>query len=470
MAETISRRGLVHGAAGLGVLAGTSGLAGCALGGGEDDPDAAKGDTSSANPLGVKPDAPLEVVIFNGGFGEEYAQAHQAMYRERYPRAEIRHSATQQIAETLQPRFVAGEPPDVVNNSGGSQIDFNGLVSQGALSDLGALLDAPSLDDPKVTVRQTLRPGIVEAGSYDGRFLALNYAYTAYGVWYSEKLFAARGWQYPRTWDAMIALCRRIKAAGIAPWTYQGKHARYLSWLILASAAKLGGVEVLKAIDNLEPGAWRHDAVRTAADAYSQLAVDGFLQPGAAGMDHIQAQTEWSRGRAAFISCGSWLENEQKAVTPPDFRIAVAPTPSLTTGDKLPFEAFRGTGSEPFVVPAKARNQRGGLEYLRVMLSRRAATDFTGKVSSLTCVAGAGTGTGRSPGLSSVTAMVDAAGANTFTWLYSSYYRKLERTLVDAACADLFAQRITAAQWTVRCQQAADAIARDSSIKKYKRA
>jgi N-acetylglucosamine transport system substrate-binding protein len=470
MAQTISRRSLVQGAAGLGVLAGTGGLAGCALGG-EDKQDAAKGETSSANPLGVKQDAPLEVVIFNGGFGEEYAKAHEAMYRERYPQAEIKHSATQQISETLQPRFVAGDPPDVVNNSGGSQIDFNGLVSQGALADLGAVLDAPSLDDPKVTVRDTLLPGIVDVGSYDGRFLSLNYAYTAYGIWYSEKLFADRGWEYPKTWDAMIALCRQVKAAGIAPWTYQGKHARYMSWPILASAAKLGGVEVLKAIDNLEPGAWKQDAVRTAADAYSQLAVDGFLQPGAAGMDHIQAQTEWSRGKAAFVSCGSWLENEQKAVTPPDFRMAVAPTPSLTAGDKLPFAAFRGTGSEPFVVPEKARNQRGGMEYLRVMLSRRAAADFTRKVSSLTCVAGASAGIDLPPGLTSVTRMVDAAAAGqTFTWLYSSYYRKLERTLVDAACADLFAKRITAAQWTDRCQQAADAIARDSSIKKYKRA
>ncbi|MFI7541851.1 N-acetylglucosamine/diacetylchitobiose ABC transporter substrate-binding protein [Actinoplanes sp. NPDC049599] len=470
MAQTISRRGLLHGVAAAGAVTAAGTLTGCAMGGGDSADEGAKGRTTAGNPLGVKEDAPLEVVIFNGGFGDEYAKAHQAMYRERYPRAPIRHSATQQIAETLQPRFVAGDPPDVVDNSGGSQIDFNGLVSQGALADLGELLDAPSLDDPKVRVRDTLLPGIVDAGSYDGTVRALNYAYSAYGIWYSEKLFTDRGWQYPQTWDQMIALCRQIKAAGLAPWTYQGKHARYMSWPILAAAAKLGGVEVLKAIDNLEPGAWRQDAVRTAADAYSQLAVDGFLQRGAEGMDHVQAQTEWCRGKAAFISCGSWLENEQKAVTPPGFRMAVAPTPSLTGGDKLPFTAFRGTGSEAFVVPAKAKNLRGGLEYLRVMLSRRAAADFTGRVSSLSCVAGAEAGLALSPGLTSVTRMMKAAGADTFTWLYSSYYRKLERSLVDAACADLFTRRITAAQWADRCQRAADEIARDPSIKKYKRA
>ncbi|MEU4424486.1 N-acetylglucosamine/diacetylchitobiose ABC transporter substrate-binding protein [Actinoplanes sp. NPDC024001] len=466
MTYRISRRVLLQGAAGV-AAAGT--LGGCAMGG-DDSPDAAKGEASSANPLGVKEDAPLEVVIFNGGFGEEYAKAHEAMYTERYPKAQIKHSATQQIAETLQPRFVAGDPPDVVNNSGGSQIDFNGLVSQGALADLGELLDAPSLDDPNKKVRDTLLPGIVDVGSYDGKFLSLNYAYSAYGIWYSQKLFEAKGWEYPKTWDEMIALCKTIKAAGIAPWTYPGKHSRYMSWPILAAAGKMGGLDVLKAIDNLEPNAWRHEAVKAAAEAYYQLAVDGYLQPGAAGMDHIQSQTEWCRGKAAFLSCGSWLENEQKAVTPPDFRMAVAPTPSLTTSDKMPYEAFRGTGSEPFIVPAKGKNVRGGLEYLRVMLSQKGASDFTRKVSSLTAVQGSSAGIELGPGLTSVTRLIEASHGTAFTWLYNSYYRKLERERVDAACAELFAKRITAAQWCDKVQQSADEFAKDPAIKKYKRA
>ncbi|WP_127503859.1 N-acetylglucosamine/diacetylchitobiose ABC transporter substrate-binding protein [Actinoplanes solisilvae] len=465
MTYRISRRGLLQGAAGV-AAAGT--LAGCATSG-DSSTDAAKGEVSAANPLGVNEDAPLEVVIFNGGFGEEYAKAHQAIYKERHPKAEIKHSATQQIAETLQPRFVAGDPPDVVNNSGGSQIDFNGLVAQGALADLGELLDAPSLDDPNKKVRDTLLPGIVDVGSYDGKFLSLNYAYSAYGIWYSEKLFEAKGWAYPKTWDEMIALCKTIKAAGIAPWTYPGKHSRYMSWPILAAAGKMGGVEVIKAIDNLEPNAWKHEAVKAAAEAYYQLAVDGFLQPGAEGMDHVQSQTEWCRGKAAFVSCGSWLENEQKAVTPPDFRMAVAPTPSLSTSDKLPYEAFRGTGSEPFIVPAKGKNVRGGLDYLRVMLSQKGASDFTRKVSSLTAVQGSSEGIELGPGLTSVTKLIDASQGSAFTWLYSSYYRKLERERVDAACAELFAKRITAAEWCDKVQKSADEFAQDPAIKKYKR-
>ena len=468
--RTASRRGILRTAAAAGLAAGVPGaLAACATGGGGDKKDSAQGDKNAANPLGVKDDAPLEVVVFNGGFGEDYAKAHEAMYKEKYPKAEIKHSSTQKISTTLQPRFVDGSPPDVIDNSGAEQIDFNGLVSQGALADLAPLLDAPSLDDPKKTVRQTLLPGSLEPGTYDGKTMALNYAYTAYGIWYSGKLFNDKGWQYPKTWDEMISLCKTIKAAGIAPWTYQGKHPRYMSWPILSAAAKLAGPQVLLAIDNLEPNAWKHDAIKAAAEAYYQLVVDGYILPGSEGMDHIQSQTEWCKGKAAFISCGSWLESEQKAVTPADFQMAIAPTPSLTSGDKLPFAALRGTAGEPFIVPAKGKNVPGGMEYLRVMLSKKGASDFTQKTASLTCVAGAEQGVTLPPGLTSVTKALKDSGDKGFNWVYNSFYRKLERNLVDAACGDLFTKRITPAQFVEQCQKGADEIAKDPSIKKYKR-
>ncbi|MGI5148941.1 N-acetylglucosamine/diacetylchitobiose ABC transporter substrate-binding protein [Plantactinospora sp. CA-294935] len=469
----MKRRDILRRTAAAGLLAvpATGLLTGCALGGGDDNSggESLEGTKSEQNPLGVKEDAPLEVVIFNGGFGEEYAKAHQAMYTEKYPKATIKHSATQEINKTLQPRFVDGTPPDVVNNSGAGQIDFNGLVSQGALADLGELLDAPSLDIPGKKVRDTLLPGVVDVGSYDGKFLVLSYAYTAYGIWYSSKLFTDRGWQYGKTWDDHIALCRQIKAAGIAPWTYAGKHPRYMSWPVISMAIKFGGPDVAKAIDNLEPNAWKSEPMKMAADAWYQIVKDGFIMPGSPGLDHVQSQTEWCRGKAAFISCGSWLESEQAKVTPAGFNMTVAPTPSLGAGDKLPFEAMRGTASEPFMVPAKAKNRAGGLEYLRTMLSMKGAQDFTKKVSSLSVVAGATQGAELPFGLTSVVKALDASGSNGFNWVYNNYYRKLERELVDAACGEFFSGRTSPAEFLDQCQKGADQIAGDSSIKKYKR-
>ena len=63
---------------------GSTMLAGCASGGGGTSTESG-GETSAENPFGVKEDAPLEVVIFNGGYGDDYAKVHEAMYKQKFP-------------------------------------------------------------------------------------------------------------------------------------------------------------------------------------------------------------------------------------------------------------------------------------------------------------------------------------------------------------------------------------------------
>ena len=112
MTAEVVRRRTVLGTAAAATLAPAGLLAGCAMGSDDGKPKE-EGQANAKNPLGVKEDAPLEVVIFNGGFGEDYAKAHEAMYKETYPKAEIKHSAVVEISKALQPRFVDGNPPDV---------------------------------------------------------------------------------------------------------------------------------------------------------------------------------------------------------------------------------------------------------------------------------------------------------------------------------------------------------------------
>jgi N-acetylglucosamine transport system substrate-binding protein len=304
---------------------------------------------------------------------------------------------------------------------------------------------------------------------FDGKMFILNYAYTVYGIWYSSKLFKDKGWKYGETWDDHIALCKTIKAAGIAPWTYQGLHPRYMSWPVISTAIKFAGPQVALNIDNLEPNAWLSDGMKMAADAWYQIVKDKYILEGSPGLDHKQSQTEWCKGNAAFISCGSWLENEQAAVTPAGFDMIVAPTPSLGKGDKLPYAAIRGTAGEPYIVPAKATNPRGGMELMRNMLSMKGAKDFTGKVKSLTVVAGAADGITLTSGLASCVKALKDSGDKGFNWIYQVYYKRLERNLVDAACGEFFSGRSTPAEFLAACQKGADEIAKDTTFKKYKR-
>ena len=460
-----NRRGLLRAAAALTTV---PLLGGCVTSGGDEPAASGNGDKSAQNPLGVKEDAPLEVVVFKGGYGDDYAKKAEEVYRQRYPKATVDHKGIQKVGEALQPRFVANTPPDVVDNTGAGRLDLATLVGARQLSDLAELLDAPSFDDPKVKVRDTLLPGVVEDGTFAGTVVALNFTYTVWGLWYSKPLFANKGWTYPKTWDEMLALCATIKAAGVAPWTYQGKYPEYLNDPLLAMAAKTGGADLVKAVDNLEPNAWKADGLRGAAEAFAELAGKGYLMAGSEALSHTEAQAAWCQGKAAFIPCGSWLESEQKGVTPNGFDMVMGPVPARTGADKLGGSAVQAASSESFLVPAKAKNAAGGREYLRILFAKQSARGFAESAGTLPAVTGATDGLALSSALRSVRDAVAAAGRETFTFRFRTWYAPLAKA-VDDATGELVNRRATPAEWADRVQKAADAVAKDSAVKKYTR-
>lgn len=467
-----TRRDFVRRAAAVGALAvpGVSAISSCAVGGGGGGgTEQVKGAVSATNPLGVKKTAPLEVIIFNGGYGDKYAEYHVKMYEKRYPKANAKMSSTQQIQQTLQPRFVAGNPPDVIDNAGGHNMDTAGLVSQGQVADLSDLLKAPSLDIKGKTVEETLLPGVVKTGSFDGTPRILNYVYQIWGFWHSQPLFEKQGWEEPKTWDEMMSLCAKIKkTTDMAPFTYTGVYPYYIYEPLLTMAAKNGGEEVLVNIDNLEPNAWKQDSVIAAAEALHELRAKDYILSGSKALTHTESQTAWVKGKAAFIPVGSWVENEMKSVTPDGFDMVVQPTPSLSSSDALPYETIHAKADEPFLVPSQAKNVRGGMEYLRIMLSKQGGRKFAELTHALPVVEGAAEGLEASTALASVREASKAAGQHRVQWLFRSWYAKLDEAVQDATGA-MMAGEIGVDKWAQRCQKAADRTAKDDSIKKYHR-
>ena len=438
-------------------------LAACVTSGAKEKTTQQTGEKTAGNPLGVKADAPLEVVVFKGGYGDDYAIKAEAQYTQRYPEAKVDHKGLQKVGEAMQPRFVAGDPPDVVDNTGAGRLDIATLVGAGQVGDLADLLDAPALDVPGKKVRDTLLPGVVDDGTFGGATVALNFTYTVWGLWYSKPFFAEKGWTYPATWTEMLSLCAAIKKTGVAPWTYQGKYPEYINDPLLSMAAKTGGKDLIKAVDNLQPGAWKQDALVQAATAFAELAGKGYIMSGSEALSHTEAQAAWCQKKAAFIPCGSWLESEQKGVAPAGFDMVMGVVPAFAASD-----AVQAASSESFLVPSRAKNAAGGKEYLRILFSKASATAFAQANSTLPAVAGATDGLTLSSGLGSVRDAVTAAGDNTFTYRFRTWYAPLAKA-VDDATGELVNKRISPADWSIRIQKAADALAKDATVTKYTR-
>ncbi|MER5807569.1 N-acetylglucosamine/diacetylchitobiose ABC transporter substrate-binding protein [Streptomyces sp. NPDC002033] len=465
--EGLGRRDLIKRSAALGLIAvpTMSFLSACASGGDDTStkgPD--KGLVSKENPFGVAKGGKLEVVVFKGGFGDDYAKAWEAAFDKKWGTTSA-HLGTQEITAKLQPRFNGGTPPDVVDDAGAQQIKLDVLAKGGQLADLAVVLDAPSLDDPSKKVRDTLIAGTVEQGTQGGKFVALNYVYTVFGFWYSGKLFKDKGWTAPKTWDEFLAVCTKAKEAGIGGLAHQGKFPYYINVVIMDLIAKKGGLEAMKAIDNLEPNAFEGSAAALAAvEAVYEVVEKGLLMPGTNGLTHTESQTAWNQYKAAFIPSGSWLENEQLKQTPEDFDMKFLPVPVLADS-KLPFEAIRAGAGEPFIVPEKAGNKAGGLEFLRSMLSREWSTLFAQQANSLTVVKdGVDPAVKLRPGTQSAVEALKGAGDNTFNYLYTEWYSEMGTELENAS-NELMAQRIQPKEWIKRAQAAVDKAAKDPNAK-----
>src|SRR5699024_4826300 len=112
------------------------------------------------NPLGVDPSAPLDVVIFKGGYGDDYAiNVNENIYGALYPDAEISYVGTQRLMDEYQAQIVDGNPPDIMDNSGANMFDNVTLVQDGLLADLTDLMEAPAYGQDGVTFADSLMEG-----------------------------------------------------------------------------------------------------------------------------------------------------------------------------------------------------------------------------------------------------------------------------------------------------------------------
>lgn len=421
----------------------------------------------TANPLGVDGSKPLDFLMWKAGWGDEYALNALELYKAAFPDAEIKYEAVSRVQEAAQPRFVAGDPPDVLE---GSALDKASLVSNGQLLAVTDLLAAPAWDTEGATVADTLLPGTQDTLVFDGEQYGVNFTSGMYGIWYSAPLMEENGWTYPQTWEEMMTLSEEISASGVAaPWTYPGQYPGYFTTPFWQLVWKDAGVDPIIAVDNLEPDAWRHESIRAALDYLAQMRERGFFMEGSEGLSHTEAQTEWLQGKAVFYPCGNWLENEMKQFIPDGFEMTVEPVPPMSADGPIGFEGIQTYAGQPFVVPTQAKNPEGGLEFIRMLVSKENARFFSEYAQALTSVVGAAEGLELGTAFNSAKAVVEAAGDQIMASpKYSAWYQTLSEE-ITVQMGSLLGGQIDPDGFIDTIQAAADEIANDESIPKFTR-
>ncbi|HEY3506843.1 MAG TPA: N-acetylglucosamine/diacetylchitobiose ABC transporter substrate-binding protein [Actinocatenispora sp.] len=460
--KPLSRRRLLQGSvAAAAVVPFGAALTGCAGGGGDNTTKSGK--KTADNPFGLAKSSSVDAVIFNGGYGYDYVTFAAKEVDKKFSTT-TKVSPSTKIAQQLQPRFVGGNPPDLIDNSGANAIGFTTILK--SLSTLDDVFEANNYEGTKIS--DTLYPHVKDPGTFSGKFVAMNYAMTVYGIWYSASLFESNGWTPPKTWDEALALGAKAKAKGKYLWVWGKEAATYYQTLAMDSAIKEGGPQVRLDLENLTPKCWSNPNIQKVFAKLEECVKKGYFVPGGAGTQFTAAQARWSNDQQALLyPSGGWIENEMKKATKAGFKMTGMPELVLTDKPQMPYESIRSAAGEPYVVPSTGKNPAGGKELMRAMLSKDAATNFSKTRLAPTIVKGLVPADGfGSTALQSQTKMLDAAGTNVFNYQFVDFYGLNPDQLVP--WNSFLSGKIDAAGLTSALQKITDKVANDSSVKKNK--
>lgn len=265
-------------------------LASCAAPGGSTGGGGATGAVSADNPFGVAANSKIDAVVFNGGYGIDYVENAAKILEKGKTKATVKVSSSTKIAQELQPRFVAGNPPDLIDNSGANQIGWNTILDQ--LETLDSVLDANNLEGTKIS--DTLYGGVKDPGTFGGKFVALNYVMTVYGLWYSDTVFKDNGFTVPKTWGDLKSLGEAAKAKGKFLFLWGKEAATYYQTMVVDSAVIQGGDDVRLPLENLKADCWSNPIIQGVLTSFYDLIQAGYVKPGGSGTQFTAAQAQWS--------------------------------------------------------------------------------------------------------------------------------------------------------------------------------
>lgn len=212
--------------------------------------------------------------------------------------------------------------------------------------------------------------------SKDGKVYGAATASWGGGILYNKDLLAKVGFTAPpATWDDFLALCKKLKDAGITPFYERGDE-------IPASLAALVGLQNEAGGGTMDADIWAGktsfaDTWTGPLQDWEKLFTQDLMSSSVAGLTGDQINSEFTRGSVAMISTGSWaLGSVQKAA--PNMDLAFMPVP----GDSGTYWA--GAVSPGYAVNAKAKNPAAAGKLVEFLQSRTGVELYQKQTAAIT--------------------------------------------------------------------------------------
>lgn len=251
--------------------------------------------------------------------GQAIAAAVEKFTEETGIKVDLQFKGRTGIREGLQPALDAGQVIDVFDED----IDRVNTTFAPYLLDLEEL--AAKYDYEKTAI-SGLIGACREVGG--GKLMSIPYQPNVFNFFYNAAIFEEVGVSEPKTWDELLDVCAKIKAAGYTPITCDDA---YITCMIGYHLGRLVGEDGVR--DIVTNGKWDDPAVAQFAADYAELAANGYFSANIESNVWPNGQNvELAGGQAAMYLNGSWLPNEVKGITGEDFKWGCFSYPTVANG------------------------------------------------------------------------------------------------------------------------------------------
>jgi len=283
------------------------------------------------------------------------------------------------LEEVIGPQIQAGKYPDVVHLATGRPAALTEqLIKANGLHELTNVLNMKVPGEDK-KVSDKIAGGFTDTSLTnpyaDGKTYMAPMFYSPCGLFYNAKLFEAKGWKVPATWDEMWELGEKAKAEGIALFTYPT--AGYYDAFMYALMYSVGGTEFFEKATHYAEGVWDTPEAQKMFEILDKLAKYTHEKTPAQSnnQDFTKNQLMVMKDEALFMPNGTWIVGEmaeaQKTLTN-EFAWGMTALPAVSADGS----GYSYTWFEQAWIPAGSAHKAEAEQFVAFLYSDKAVEIF----------------------------------------------------------------------------------------------
>ncbi|NTE88955.1 extracellular solute-binding protein [Agrobacterium rubi] len=264
--------------------------------------------------------------------------------------------------------FLTADAPDVVAWYAGNRMEP--FVKAGLFEDVTDVWTADGLEDQLKSASPSM--------TIDGKKWGVPYTYYQWGIYYRKDIFAQQSITPPKTWAELVAASKKLKDAGITPFTIGTKAlwptAGWFDYLDL----RVNGYDFhMQLTSGKVP--YTDPRVKAVFEKWAELVKPGYFIENHAAIDWQDAAPQLVQGKAAMYLMGNFAVATFKNGGLKEEQIGFLPFPEITAGIPIAEEAPTDT----FHIPKGAKNKDDAKKFLAYVASPDAQTKMNATMGQL---------------------------------------------------------------------------------------